>query len=76
MFEKPYHVPRVFELMDVGPYFGLPRLLMRGRFAASGTARVEFGRHTGNRPGPRRQLHEYAPDLLDLLVGPDKMFVT
>ena len=41
MLEESYFVAGVLELVDVGPYFGLPRLLMGRGLAATGTAGVK-----------------------------------
>jgi len=41
VFEESYFVAGVFEFVDVGPDFGLPRQIVGGGFAAAGTAGVE-----------------------------------
>ena len=41
VFKKPHAVAGVFKLVDVGPHFRLPRLVMGGGLAAGGATGMQ-----------------------------------
>ena len=45
MLEEPHQMAGVFELVDVGPNFGLPSLFVGGGFSAGGAAGVQRDGH-------------------------------
>ncbi len=67
-------MPRVFEFMDVGPHFGLPAVIVNGRFAATGAAGVES---SGNMRARilRVEFDKNAAHLFDVVVFADYVLV-
>src|SRR5208282_94834 len=78
MLEEPDFVAGMLEFVNVGPDFGLPRLVVGGRLSATGTARVEGdGRpQRGGRGGRAGQFEEDATHVFDLAVGAENVLVT
>jgi hypothetical protein len=75
VLEQANFVTRVFELVNVGPDFGLPRDIVRGGFAAGGATRMK--RYSGARAQWQiRQLDKNAADFLYLVIGAHKVLVT
>jgi len=68
-------MPRVLKLVDVGPNFGLPAVVMDGRFPACSAAGVQFGGQIGDARF-RLQFDKNAANFLDVLVLADQVFVT
>src|SRR5271165_5466077 len=64
----------VFELVDVGPDFGLPGFVMSGGLAAGGAAGVQAD-GSYFRDERSRQFDENAADFLNLLVGIEHVLV-
>jgi len=65
----------MLELVNIGPNLGSPGLLMNRRFAATGTAGVQFTTSLSRLRG-LMQLYENAADFLDLVLLPDHMLVS
>src|SRR5258708_38211476 len=74
MFEKAYAMAGVFKLVDVRPDLGLPRMIVRGGFAAGGATgmKTDRGNFRDNRP---RQFQKDAANLLDLFILIEHVFV-
>src|SRR5579863_432415 len=64
----------MLELMDVGPDFSLPGVIVDGGFAAGGAAGVEFA-HDGMSGRVGLKFDEDAADFLDVFVLADHVFV-
>ena len=78
MFKKTHAMAGMLELVDVGPHFRLPRVVVGGGLAAGGATSVQAdGRHRRhNRSSRPRQFEEDTTNFLDLLVFIEHMFVT
>ncbi|PYV62406.1 MAG: hypothetical protein DMG97_40560 [Acidobacteria bacterium] len=74
MLEKPHSMPGVFELVDIGPDFGLPGQLVDCRLSAAGATGVQFGGHERQRT-LRLKFDEDAANFLDFVIFADDMFV-
>ena len=78
VFKKPHAMAGVFKLVDVRPYFGLPRLVVGGGLATSGAASVQAdSRHRRISSDDRsRQFDEDAANFTDFFVFIEHVFVT
>ena len=66
----------VFELVDVGPDFGLPAFFVGGGFAAGGAAGVEGNGNSLDTDGDGSgQFHEDAADFLNFFVFAEQVLV-
>jgi hypothetical protein len=77
MFKQPHAMAGVFKLVNVGPYFGLPRLVVGGGFAAGGASGMQAdGRYRRGQGYSRsRQFEKDAANFANLLAVIEDMFV-